>query len=434
MLTLDPAWCVVTLQRMWRRRQMIRALVKAARARYKQKKLEEMALEEEAKRRHVLLLKHRAKIAAQREAAAIKIQSFGRMILGLLVRERLLVHRQKTRVAIQLQAIFRGMSGRQKGAAARRMSETRNAARMRRRRVAWWLRLTGAKTRTSQQERRELLDAMGLDPDSFTLGLGAKAELMRDFREIRGVAQHMYRTVFTAGTNLRVRARLHDQWTEEQRIRKVPVRGDAVRIVLFDHPRRGETALVLNSDLSFGRHRSALKFDKDGHVEFLPILTAVEEHRAAELTMIRIPSRMFKGLPRNPSMEWRDDLTEWGAREALKRRRDHAARTIQRAARAMVAPVIAQRLKDKLAEDIARARGRWLKALRLFGLDKKLVGQKLVRMGVMKLMVRCRVCRVCGGDSSAAVALRLCVYVHRCAHLHTHTVPCHVATSTALRS
>ena len=73
--------------------------------------------------------------------------------------------------------------------------------------------------------------------------------------------------MFTAGTNLRVRARMHDQYNEEQRIKKVPVRGDAVRIVQSDHPRRGETAVVLNSDLSFGRHRSTLKFDKDGHIE-----------------------------------------------------------------------------------------------------------------------------------------------------------------------
>ena len=105
--------------------------------------------------------------------------------------------------------------------------------------------------------------------------------------------------------------------------------------------------------------------------------------------MIRVPTHAFTGVPANPSNEWRQELLEWAAKEAIKRKRLLAIRMIQRLGRNIIAPVMAQRLKDKAAHKIAKARRRWLKVLRSVGLDKRLVGQKLMKMGVMNPVVRC---------------------------------------------
>lgn len=77
--------------------------------------------------------------------------------------------------ATMFQTAYRGLSGRWEAAARRRVRETNAAIYKRRRRTGAILRALGARNRMAQATLNAGMEALGIDPASFTLFLGCVA-------------------------------------------------------------------------------------------------------------------------------------------------------------------------------------------------------------------------------------------------------------------
>lgn len=369
---------VIFVQQAWQRRKCVWKIVQQMRQRRREKRIEDREKQEQTRQAYIEKLKEREVLEAQREEMATIIQQQVKVFLAKCHKYHLLTRKREDAAATKFQTAFRGLRGRQMAAARRRVRETKARVLRRRRRTGFLLRMFGFRNRKRQQNATEALERFGLDPESFTLFLGAWDELKRDANEIVELICHVRKVFVASGTNLKKRTRLHDAYVQRKRLEALPVKGDAIRIVLPSHPRVGETALVMNADLSFGRHRTALKLDKDGQIEHLPILTAAEANAPSMFTMIRIPDRRLKVLPPNPDDGWREEVIEWARREKLKRIRIRAATLIQQKIRGRLGPLRAAKKKEKAKRRIARNRKFWLIVLKALRINNKSVGDWLV--------------------------------------------------------
>ncbi|GLE06430.1 hypothetical protein PINS_up015677 [Pythium insidiosum] len=420
--------CIVTVQRLWRGTAARHLFDEVRRARYVQRKQLEAEQQEvvraEARRRQL----ERVKKEQARQLAAIQIQ---RHIRGYLARKWFAGQREllrQSRVAVRLQAVYRGRMSRRRTAALRRCYLTRMEIIARRAVEGKVLRAVGAPTRPHQRPLRALLSIFGLEPESFLLDIRAVfREVKEDWQALRKFFDVVKAKVHTKqpekieaaneGPSLRptgvsrlgqavnrtsplrlaqkansAKAFLQDLEqivvaTEgEQNAEKDMVKaGDAVRIVLRGHPRCGETAYVL----SLSDEMAQVKLDVDGELEFFPLTLPATKTDAPRRVLHKVPDLAFHAasmlrVTNRITPEWRAALEAYASSIEAEAKRYNAARVIQCAARVYLARLRVLEERERQGINAARRQAAMLRVLSTFRNANTRIANILVHLRLLR--------------------------------------------------
>jgi hypothetical protein len=320
------------------------------------------------------------------EVTAVDIQKIGRAYLArcLFV---IMQHDHRLKLAAtRMQSNYRARLGRKRAAAFRRHFATRVETKKRRRQAAKLLRSIPAanwKARREQEEATQNLEDLGLDAKSYEVRPKTVwDEIKSDFLSIKQSTQIEYRAFREGKLDETLRAKIRFEQTAILRNKKMPKKGDSVRIMVKNHEHYGQTADILQVDATLpGQELALVRIDGTQELLFFPVYQPETATQAKFLTFIKVDPmfRKWKMVPK----EVRENKgpLQIAAEEFRIERRDRlASRKIQTAYRRYA---VLKSYEDKVVQwriKTAEKKAKVLRLLRKAGLDSAKMGRWLVRM------------------------------------------------------
>ena len=198
----------------------------------------------------------------------------------------------------------------------------------------------GAGTKVKQEKILKALNGLGLHPEGFVLNpFKVVKEVIFDIyyaqREVRDMLLVWKEGGFNSYRRMLVANRLFDEHLQAD----LPRKGDAVRVLLEEYKRRGESGYILNvkticEGTNAERKLALVKFDKSGEVDWVPFKQEATAYSETLPALHRIPHKRVKIMDVDGVKQNKVALLAH-AETALELRKEYrAARLVQMAFRA----------------------------------------------------------------------------------------------------